>query len=209
MKRPLAFFLPLLVVLGSAAAGRAQTNAPAPEAPKKTVAEDGIPVFTTRTVVIRDKMTAEQRAARMDRLKKLSRFRRKVLKVYPIARQVATLVNQINEDTQNMRHREREKHLRELEKALKGKNEQTIRRLTRSEGRILLKLIYRETDNTTYALIKEYKSSAAAGFFFVLGKLFKMNLKQDYDPHKEIAIETVVREIERGEYDKYNIRVSR
>ena len=67
-------------------------------------------------------------------------------------------------------------------------------KMTRYEGRILIKLIDRETDNTVFAIIKDVRSGFVAGFYQTLARLFGANLKLEYDPYGEDAVlEQIVR----------------
>ena len=69
-----------------------------------------------------------------------------------------------------------------------------------TQGRILIKLIDRETGNTSYALVKELRGALVAWFWQGLARLFGDNLKTEYDPKgDDIMIEKIVLSIERGE----------
>lgn len=73
-------------------------------------------------------------------------------------------------------------------------------KLTITQGRILIRLIYRETNNSAFAHIKEYKGSVNAYFWQSLALLFGNNLKADYEPYgKDADIEEIVLAIRRGE----------
>ena len=61
-------------------------------------------------------------------------------------------------------------------------------KMTRYEGRILIKLIDRETDHTVFGIVKDIRSGFTAGFYQALAKLFGANLKLEYDPEGEDAI---------------------
>jgi hypothetical protein len=72
--------------------------------------------------------------------------------------------------------------------------------LTVTQGRILIKLIDRETGNTSYSLVKELRGSLQAFFWQGLARLFGSNLKSEYDANgQDVQIEAIVQQIERGE----------
>ena len=71
--------------------------------------------------------------------------------------------------------------------------------MTRYEGRILLKLLDRQTDHTAYRIIKEFRSGFTAGFWQMIAKIFGNDLKMRYDPEGEDAmLEQIVRYYEAG-----------
>ncbi|MBP5589974.1 MAG: DUF4294 domain-containing protein, partial [Bacteroidales bacterium] len=74
-----------------------------------------------------------------------------------------------------------------------------VRKMTVSQGQILIKLIDRETQNTSYQLIKEYRGGLSAAFWQGVAKLFGTNLKATYDTYGEDSlIELIVQDIESG-----------
>ena len=165
------------------------------------VAEDGIPVSFMKPVYITAKApTAAERRAYRRRLRAYYKLRKKVRKLYPMAKKVAKIINEVNRDLEGVTDpRERKKYLKRLEKDLFEKYEDDIRNLTVYEGKILIKLINRETGSTAYALIEEYKNTRSAVFWQFIAKLFGSDLKLKYDPQKERAIEMIVQQIESGE----------
>lgn len=81
---------------------------------------------------------------------------------------------------------------------------QPLMKLSITQGRILVRLIYRETNNSAFAHIKEYKGSVNAYFWQSLALLFGNNLKADYEPYgKDREIEDIVKRIERGELQNF------
>ena len=85
-------------------------------------------------------------------------------------------------------------------KELKSDFERDLKQLTITQGRILIKLIDRETGNTSYALVKELRGSLQAFFWQGLARLFGTNLKTEFDAAGEdAAIESIVQQIERGQ----------
>ena len=95
--------------------------------------------------------------------------------------------------------KEQEKLANELQKQLVKRYTPVILKMTFSEGRVLLKLIDRETDQTAFDIIKEFRGGFVAGFWQMLAKLFGNNLKLEYDPEvRDKDLERVVRYYEMG-----------
>ncbi len=165
------------------------------------VSSDGIPISFQEPVDILEKApTAKERRQYRRRLRAYYRLRKKVRKVYPLAKAVAQVINEVNRDLEGVTDkRQRKKYLKRLEKDLFAKYEDQIMDLTVYEGKILIKLINRETHSTAYGLIEEYKSTRSAMFWQFIAKIFGSDLKMKYDPEKERAIEMIVQQIENRE----------
>jgi hypothetical protein len=120
--------------------------------------------------------------------------------VYPYALLVRSKLSQVNEDLGELSSdRERNKYIRDFEKDLFSKYEDQIRDMTVTQGRLLLKLIDRETQNTSFELIRQYRGGLTAAFWQGVARIFGTNLKEEYDPYGEDAmIEIIVQEIEAG-----------
>ena len=104
-------------------------------------------------------------------------------KVYPYALVVRSQLGDINLKLQELPDdRERRKYLRQTENSLFGEYEDDIRDMTISQGRLLIKLIDRETMNTSYELIRQYRGSLSAAFWQGIARIFGTNLKEEYDP---------------------------
>jgi hypothetical protein len=121
-------------------------------------------------------------------------------KVYPYSVIVRERLAMINENLAAISdEKERRKYMKDVEKSVLGEYEDDIRDMTITQGRLLLKLIDRETQNTSYDLIKQYRGAISAAFWQGIARLFGTNLKEEYDPYGEDAlIETIVKGIESG-----------
>ncbi len=129
------------------------------------------------------------------------RLRFNVIKVYPYARLAAVKLNQMNADMAKMKSdRERRRYKKSVEEQVRKDFEEQIKKLSINQGKVLIKLIDRETGNTSYELIKSLKGSLNAFFAQGVAKLFGHDLKSEYDPEgADKAIENIVGQIERGE----------
>ena len=94
----------------------------------------------------------------------------------------------------------RKKWWRAYEKQLFKKYEKDFRGMYASQGKMLMKLLDRETNKTSYDLIKQYKSKSTADFWQFIAKLFKNDLKDEYDAtDKDRIIERVINLVEAGQ----------
>lgn len=129
------------------------------------------------------------------------RTEQKVLKVYPYAKAAGELMKGYEAEMKTLKtEKERKKYLEKAEEELKAEFEGEIKNMTISEGLILIKLIDRETGDSSYELIKELRGSFNAFVWQSLARLFGTNLKEEYDPVTEDRIiEDIVVRIEEGE----------
>jgi hypothetical protein len=123
-----------------------------------------------------------------------------IKKVYPYALIVRAKLVEVNSELQNYPDdRERKRYLRDVEKEVFAKYQKDIENMTISQGRLLIKLIDRETQNTSYVLIRDYRGKFSASFWQGIARIFGTNLKEEYDPYGEDAlIEAIIREIDAG-----------
>jgi hypothetical protein len=121
-------------------------------------------------------------------------------RVYPYSLIVRNRLMQVNTELINIKtDKERREYMRKVEKDVFAEYEDDIRDMTISQGRLLIKLIDRETQNTSYTLIKEYRGKLAAAFWQGIARIFGTNLKEEYDPNGDDAlIESIITEIEAG-----------
>ncbi len=133
-------------------------------------------------------------------LRKYERLVYNLKKVYPYAFMVRLKLNKVNEDLLNVNtEKERKDYLKGVEKNIFAQYEGDVRDMTITQGRLLIKLIDRETQNTSYALIKEYRGKVAAAFWQGIARIFGTNLKEEYDPYgADVIIEYIIQEIEAG-----------
>jgi hypothetical protein len=121
-------------------------------------------------------------------------------KVYPYALVVRAKLAEANDELMRLPdEKERKKYLRKFEKNLFGEYEDDVRGMTITQGKLLIKLIDRETYNTSYDLIRQYRGAFSAAFWQGIARIFGSNLKAEYDPFGEDAImEIILMEIEAG-----------
>ena len=137
---------------------------------------------------------------RMRDLKEYERMVRAVKKVYPLATEAARRMENLDEElAMYEKRRDRKAYTRTIEDALKEEISPMLWKMTRYEGKILLKLIDRETHHTVFSIIKDFRSGFTAGFYQMLAQLFGNNLKLEYDPDGEDAmLEQIVKYYKAG-----------
>lgn len=110
-------------------------------------------------------------------------LKRKVLKVYPYAKMASERLKKLNSRLDKIKSkRKRKKYTRMLEKFLQDELTVELKRLTRTEGQILVKLIYRETGSTAFSLVRELRNGFKAFTYNTIARVFKISLKETYDP---------------------------
>ncbi len=157
---------------------------------------DTIPLIYMSEVVVFGDMSPEAAA----KLKAYYILRRDVLRTYPYAKYAARKLKEINDYTVSLNsEKEKRRYIKAREKELKEQFETDLKKLTVNQGRVLMKLIDRETGNTTYALVKELRGGFRATFYQAFARLIGDNMKDSYDASGEDAgIEAIVQQIEKG-----------
>lgn len=195
-------FIFLSLIWISATAVVAQTDYPASESEGQALnvyitGGDTIPLVDLPPVTITD--FREERSKRYQR--KWDRTMRRVVKVYPYAKVAGELMREYDRQLAELKtKKQRKEYLNMAEEELKREFEGEIRDMTVSEGYILIKLIDRETGDTSYELIKELKGGFTAFMWQAVARIFGSDLKQHYDGEGEDEIiEEIVQMIESGE----------
>jgi hypothetical protein len=110
-------------------------------------------------------------------------LKRRVLKVYPYALVAKKKLHEIEIRLDSIpKRRKRKRYTKEVTKWVKEEYTERLKNLTMSEGKILVKLIYRETQITSYEIVKSYRGRFNAFFWQTMAKLWNNNLKTEYDP---------------------------
>jgi len=128
-----------------------------------------------------------------------TRLRNAIYVTYPYAKRAGKVMNELNVQLVNVPEQEaRKKIIKSREKDLKKEFTDPLTNLSVYQGKVLMKLINRETGNNCYEIIKEYKGSLTARFYQTVAFFFGSNLKQPYDKDGEDAeMEKIVQEVER------------
>ncbi|TYA56320.1 DUF4294 domain-containing protein [Formosa maritima] len=110
-------------------------------------------------------------------------LRRKTIKVYPYAKLAAERLESLNERIDHIKKKsDQKKYAKMIQTYIEDEFAEELKQLTRTEGQILVKLIYRQTGETTFDLIKRLRSGWRAFWFNSTANLFNISLKEVYDP---------------------------
>ena len=123
-------------------------------------------------------------------------LKRRIFRVYPYAKLTAEKLTQMNATMEKLQsEREKKKYFKIVENYLEEEFEPKLKKLSRKDGQILVKLISRQTGVSTYDLIKEYKSGWKAFWANSTARLFSINLKTEYQPYEvkeDFQIESIL-----------------
>jgi hypothetical protein len=131
-------------------------------------------------------------------LEEYNRLRNAVYVTYPYARTAGYIINDVNAHTQGMSKSDKKKYIKSREKDLKKEFSDPLSNLSVYQGKVLMKLINRETQNNCYDIIKEYRGGFNARMYQTVAFFFGSSLKQDYDiahDKTDRQIESIVNEI--------------
>ncbi|OQP52590.1 hypothetical protein A4H97_25030 [Niastella yeongjuensis] len=134
----------------------------------------------------------------LKRRQEWTRLRNAVYVCYPYARRAGAIMNDINAHISQMPDKDKKTYIKSREKELKKQFAEPLSELSIYQGKVLMKLINRQTGNNCYEIIKEYKGGFTARTWQTVAFLFGSNLKQPYDAQgDEREIESIVQEVER------------
>lgn len=135
--------------------------------------------------------------------KQFELLRNRVYKTYPYAKLASERLTTLNRGMANLKtNKEKKKYFKIVEDYLNNEFEAKLKKLSRKQGQILIKLIHRQTGTTTYDLVKSLKSGWTAFWSNTTAKMFDLNMKAQYSPYQvneDYLIETIlVRAFESG-----------
>lgn len=124
-----------------------------------------------------------------------------IKKVLPIAQEANSLIEETYKVLEQLPDKKaKEKHISEIEKNIKEQYTPQMKKLTYSQGKLLIKLIDRECNQSSYEIVKAFFGPAKASFYQVFAWTFHASLKKEYDPEEDDKlIERIVRQIETGQ----------
>lgn len=163
-------------------------------------APDTVPHLLLDPVFVTGKMVFKNRREQI----RYTKLRRDVLKVLPYAKFAGKKYREMEYELMNApSEKEQKKIIDKIEQEIKDNFEKDLRNLTITQGKILIKLIDRETGRTSYVLLQELKSRFTAFFWQSVARVFGHNLKERYDPEEEEEIEKVIRSVEMDRYYQF------
>lgn len=158
---------------------------------------DTIPCVQLPTVYIFKPLKFKNDKERME----YYRLVRNVKKVYPIAREINRTILETYEYLQTLpNEKARQKHIKRVEKGLKDQYTPRMKKLSFAQGKLLIKLVDRQSNQSSFELVKAFMGPFKAGFYQTFAALFGASLKKEYDPNGEDKLtERVVILVENGQ----------
>jgi hypothetical protein len=156
---------------------------------------DTIPAKSLAAVDVFHLMTRAMRR----RMEAMTRLRNAVYVTYPYARQAGMILNDMNSRLAKMNSEsEKKDYIKTREKELKKQFTDPLEKLSVFQGKVLMKLINRQTGNNCYEIIREYRGTFSARLWQTVAFFFGSSLKQPYDAQgDDHEIEIIVQEVER------------
>jgi hypothetical protein len=156
---------------------------------------DTIPCSWLEDAYVYGKLTGAQRK----RYAEWTRLRNAVYVTYPYAIKASQVMNSINAQLANVKSKKKRKEIiKANEKQLKTEFADKLTQLSVYQGKVLMKLINRQTGNNCYEIIDDYKGKFSAGFWQTIALIFGSNLRQPYDPNgDDHDMEMIVQDVER------------
>jgi hypothetical protein len=123
-------------------------------------------------------------------------LRRKTMKVYPYAKLAAERLVELNDSLEHIKKNSHKRRFtRKVQKFIEDEFSEELKKLTRTEGQILVKLIYRQTGITAFDLVKELRSGWRAFWYNTTAKMFSISIKEEFHPdmvHEDYLIEDIL-----------------
>jgi len=190
--------VPVLLLVGVGIANAQSPGTPVPMELPAYIDENGdtIPVAFLPHVEVRDRRIFRSAAER----KRFDRLYWNVVKVYPLAKAAGRQLNELEEELKTMPESKHRAHCRKLEASLKKQYKKQLTELTVTQGRILIKLVDRETARTSYSIVREFRGSFQAFLWQGLALMFGSNLKSTYELQEDRDIELILMMIEGNQY---------
>ena len=119
----------------------------------------------------------------IEELKEYLILRNRTLKVYPYAKLASDRLKRLNERINSIKNNSsKRRYTKRIEKFIYSEFEEELKKLSRSQGRILIKLVHRQTGTTTHDLVKELRNGWRAFIYQTTASLFDLTLKDTFDP---------------------------
>lgn len=156
-----------------------------------------IPNFMLREVLIFKPLVFKNKKER----KEYDRLVYNVKKTLPIAKEVHQIIIETYEYMETLPNKKaKDQHIKKVEKGLKEQYTARLKKLTFSQGKLLIKLVDREANQSSYQLVKAFLGPLRAGFYQAFAGLFGASLRKEYDPEGEDKlVERVVLLVEHGQ----------
>lgn len=157
---------------------------------------DTIPCIQLREITVFPTLVFKNKRERI----RYTKMVRDVKRTLPIANEIRQAILETYEFLQTLpNEKDRQKHIKAVEKGLKEQYTSKMKKLTFSQGKMLIKLVDRQANQSSYDLVKAFMGPFKAGFYQTFASLFGASLKKEYDPKgKDKLLERVIIEVENG-----------
>lgn len=164
---------------------------------KALVDNDSIQYVELNTLYVYPKLTFKDERQRQA----YNRLVANIKKVLPIAKEVNSIIVETYEYLQTLPDKKsKDEHMKRVEKGIRKEYTQRMKKLTYSQGKLLIKLVYRECNSSSYQLIQAFLGPIRAGFYQAFASLFGASLTKKYDPEGvDKYTERIVRQVEAGQ----------
>lgn len=123
------------------------------------------------------------------------KYKRYALDVHPYAVEAIKIFRELEKETADMKKRHRKKYIRELNKRVKEEFKDPLKKLTRTRGYILIKMIERELDTPIYYLIKDLRGGFNARYWGIVSGVYGYKLKDGYLPDEDPILDAVLNDL--------------
>ncbi len=164
---------------------------------KALVDNDSIQYVELNTLYVYPKLTFKDEKQRQA----YNRLVANIKKVLPIAKEVNSIIVETYEYLQTLPDKKsKDEHMKRVEKGIRKEYTPRMKKLTYSQGKLLIKLVYRECNSSSYQLIQAFLGPIRAGFYQAFASLFGASLTKKYDPEGvDRYTERIVRQVEAGQ----------
>lgn len=164
---------------------------------KALVDNDSIQYVELNTLYVYPKLTFKNEKQRQA----YNRLMANIKKVLPIAKEVNSIIVETYEYLQTLPDKKsKDEHMKRVEKGIRKEYTPRMKKLTYSQGKLLIKLVYRECNSSSYQLIQAFLGPIRAGFYQAFASLFGASLTKKYDPEGvDRYTERIVRQVEAGQ----------
>lgn len=164
---------------------------------KALVDNDSIQYVELNTLYVYPKLTFKNERQRQA----YNRLVANIKKVLPIAKEVNSIIVETYEYLQTLPDKKsKDEHMKRVEKGIRKEYTPRMKKLTYSQGKLLIKLVYRECNSSSYQLIQAFLGPIRAGFYQAFASLFGASLTKKYNPEGvDKYTERIVRQVEAGQ----------
>ena len=195
-----------LCAFGVAIANAQQPALPDTTAPKGAWArlevENGDSIFVMALRLV--KIAARRQFKDLAEQRQYYLYMRAARKVYPYALQAIDLYEDVESATQDMSRRQRRRYLRHENHELKDDFKDQMKNLSRTEGKVLMKMIEKEVGKPIYDVLKETRGGLTATYWHNLGKLWGYDLKDGYQPGADPLLDEIFLDYDFGRPQWWN-----